>query len=129
MEEIVDLHLFFERWLGGNGPKGPHAFARLEDALAPGFTMVNPTGRRLSRAEVVGWIRDGYGAKAEPAPFSIAIRDCTVLHEGPGFVAVTYLEEQVRGGGLDRRIATALFEPHPERAGAVRWLLVHETGL
>jgi len=127
LDEVAGLHVFFESWLGGTGPDSDAAFARLDRALAPTFSMVTPTGSRLARSAVIGWLRGAPGAKAEPAPFRIAVKDAQVLHVAQGLVAVSYVEEQRRGGLVERRLSTALLRPDPASDGHMHWLLVHET--
>jgi hypothetical protein len=127
LDEVVGLHAFFESWLGGTGPDTDAAFARLERALGPKFSMVTPAGSRLARPAVIGWLRGAHGVKAEPAPFRIAIHDAQVLHVAPGLVAVSYVEEQRRGGQIERRLSTALLRPDPAADDRLQWLLLHET--
>lgn len=120
--EIRDLHVFFQEWLGGSCPATPEAFAPLEAALAPEFSMVAPTGRRLDRAAVVEWLRDAHGQRG--AGFRIWIEAVGEIARGPGFIAMTYDERQSLAEGDTRRRATALLRP---AGGRLVWVLVHET--
>lgn len=121
-QAVLDLHVFFEAWLSGRAPHGPGALATLEAALAEGFSMVGPQGRRLDRAEVVGWIETSHGTRG--TDFCIWITDMSQLFEAPGVVAIGYVENQRMDGRDTARHATALFSVTP---GAVVWRAVHET--
>jgi hypothetical protein len=126
-QEVTDLHVFFESWLGGTSANDDAAFIRLEAALAPSFTMVTPEGRRLARPDVLGWLQQAHGAKREPGPFRIAIRDVEILHVEPPLVAIGYIEEQVQGATRSIRRSTALFREDPQAPQGVRWLALQET--
>jgi hypothetical protein len=127
IREAIDLHGFFEAWLGGGSPSDDATFARLEAALAPAFTMVTPEGRRLARATVIDRLRQAHGAKGQSGPFRIAIRDVETLHVEPPLVALGYVEEQDQGGARSTRRATALFREEPQAPHGVHWLALHET--
>jgi hypothetical protein len=89
LREVRDLHAFFEAWLSGTIPDGAQDFARLESALADGFTMASPDGHRHGRAEVVGRLRQAHGSKG--AAFRIAIPEAEVLVLRPPLVVVGYV--------------------------------------
>ena len=125
LREVVDLHGFFEDWLGGTGPDSADAFDRLESALAETFTMVAPDGRRRSRTEVLAWLRQAYGSRGGRGPFRIEIQEPELLYLDPPLVLLGYVEVQSAGGALTRRRSTALLAAAPgERP---RWLALHET--
>jgi hypothetical protein len=126
LQEVRDLHAFFETWLGGTVPESAQEFARLESALADGFTMVSPDGHRRSRAEVIGRLRQAHGSKGAAGAFRIAIPEAEVLALHPPLVVVGYIEEQVGPAAATRRRSTAVLgvSPGDERP---RWLAVHET--
>jgi hypothetical protein len=127
LQEVIELHSFFEGWLGGTAPDTEPVFARLEKALAEGFTMVTPDGRLLGRPEVTSWLRRAHGSKGGPAPFRIAIADPALLFVRPPLVALGYVEEQSAAGTVTRRRSTAFFEAIPVDPGRVQWLALHET--
>jgi hypothetical protein len=126
-KEVIDLHAFFEGWLGGTAPNTEPAFARLEKALAEGFTMVTPDGRPLRRPEVISWLRQAHGSRGLLASFRIAISDPALLFVRSPLVALGYVEEQDAAGTVTRRRSTAVFEAIPDDPGRVRWLALHET--
>ena len=125
--EIHELHDFFMTWLGGMRPRDQAALDRLEAALAPGFSMVTPDGRRLSRPAVVGWIAAAHGARG--AAFRIWITDVEPLHVEPPHALIGYVERQHADGRDSARRASVLFRVDPSGPNGLRWLAVHETWL
>ena len=60
--EIAGLHEFFVEWFTGRAD-GPSP-SRLEDALAPEFEMVTPTGERVDREALADGIAESHGRHA-----------------------------------------------------------------
>jgi hypothetical protein len=127
LREVVDLHAFFEAWLGGTAPNTDAEFARLDAVLAESFTMVSTDGRRLSRADVTGSLRKAHGLRGRAAPFRIFIVEPEILHVQTPLIAVRYVEEQSAPDTITRRRSTALFEALPDDPSRVQWLALHET--
>ena len=61
--EIVELHEFFEGWLGGTLPGTDDAFDRFERAIGDTFTFIGPDGTFLERAELVSFLRAAHGSR------------------------------------------------------------------
>jgi hypothetical protein len=133
IREIEELHAFLEGWLGGTGADSAAAFARIEGALSPGFTMVTPAGERLSRAEILGWLRGAHGSRRDPAPFRIRIEAPEVLHCEPPLVLVSYVEAQARGQGQaterNARRSLVLLRGADEAPAGMSWIAIQETWL
>jgi len=143
VQEIVELHRFFEGWLSGSLPATDEVFGRLEAALAPGFLLISPDGSVLARAEVIAWVRGGHGGRGPS--FRIHIRNPEPRLEERGLVLATYEEWQESGGesgpsihkfddepvpsGLGGRLSTVVFRERPDAPNGVEWLHVHETTL
>jgi hypothetical protein len=128
LREILDLHIFFEGWLGGTLANTDAAFSRLDHALADGFSMVAPSGVRLSRADVIHELRLAHGKRAAGGPFRIAITEPEVVLLRPPVAVIGYVEEQRSGSALTRRRSTAVLEGGGQGARpSVRWLALHET--
>ena len=64
LQEVSDLHAFFEAWLSGEAENTNAVFTRVESSLGEEFTMVSPSGQRLQRPDVIGWLRGTHGARA-----------------------------------------------------------------
>ncbi|QRM34220.1 hypothetical protein [Microvirga sp. VF16] len=125
LQEVVDLHAFFETWLCGTVENTHAVFSRLENALGEEFTMVSPSGARLQRPDVIGWLRGAYGTKGKQDPFHIAVVEPELLLLRPPLIILRYIEEQAAGSIVTRRRSTAVFEALAEEG--VRWLALHET--
>jgi hypothetical protein len=129
-EEIVDLHLFFERWLGGTLGFDDDAFARLERALAPEFSFVSPHGALITRKALLAGIREAHGSRPG---CEIRIEAPKLLSQHGSLVIVSYIERQREEGIETRRLSSALLEAlrpgESEATRGWRWLHVHETWL
>lgn len=123
-EEIVDLHAFFEEWLAGRVPSGADRFARVERALAPGFTFVSAHGRLLSRDELLDVLCGAHGSRPG---LEIRIEEPTLRSVEGRIVLATYVEHQRTGEAETRRLSTAMLEAAPGDATGWRWRHVHET--
>ena len=127
LQEVADLHAFFEAWLSGTAENTNSVFSRVESSLGEEFTMVTPSGQRLQRSDVIGWLRGTHGARASQGSFHIAIAEPEILLLRPPLVLLGYVEEQTLGDVVTRRQSTALFEISIEGGQQVRWLALHET--
>jgi hypothetical protein len=127
LQEVADLHAFFEAWLSGKAENTNAVFSRVESSLCEEFTMVSPSGQRLQRPDVIEWLRGTHGARASQGSFDIAIAEPEILLLRPPLVLLGYVEEQTVGNVVTRRQSTALFEVSIEGGQRVRWLALHET--
>ena len=127
LQEVSDLHAFFEAWLSGEAENTNAVFSRVESSLGEEFTMVTPSGQRLQRPDVIGWLRGTHGASASQGSFHIAIAEPEILLLRPPLVLLGYVEEQTVGNVVTRRQSTALFDVSIEGGQRVRWLALHET--
>ena len=127
LQEVADLHAFFEAWLSGKAENTNAVFSRVESTLGEEFTMVSPSGQRLQRPDVIGWLWGTHGARASQGSFHIAIAEPEILLLRPPLVLLGYVEEQTMGNVVTRRQSTALFEVSIEGGQRVRWLALHET--
>ncbi|MFI7416531.1 DUF4440 domain-containing protein [Nonomuraea sp. NPDC049684] len=111
--EIVRHHEVIERWL--TGAAAPEEFARFADAHAPGFTLITPDGRTLSREQVLAEVEALHGG----APgLTVEIRHVRIVASGGALAVATYQEVQP-----DRtRQSTVVLQ-------AATWLHLHETWL
>jgi len=117
--EIIALHDAFEAWLGAPGAGD---MARFEAALAPGFTMVPPSGALLDRAGVLAFLAAGRGTRG--ADFRIVVEQARLLQQQGDLVLMHYIERQWTRGVETARRATALFRLSPDGPA---WLAVQET--
>ena len=121
IREAIDLHIVFEAWLSS----GEASFARIEAALDPGFRMVTPEGRLVTRDEVLDRLAGAAGARG--AGFRIAVEEPLLLAAPPGHVLLHYLERQWTGGAETLRRSAVLFRADAAGPNGLRWLFVQET--
>ena len=126
LTEIVELHRFFAIWFLGRCANSRAAFARVTDALAPGFVRIDPAGRLQGRAAVLSALDAAHGCYAGEA-FAIRVLRPRVSLIQPGLVLAIYEERQRRGGALTRRRASALLAQAPAAPRGVAWLHLQET--
>nr|WP_311132297.1 DUF4440 domain-containing protein [Nonomuraea gerenzanensis] len=111
--EIVRHHKVIERWL--TGAAAPEEFARFADAHAPGFTLITPDGRTLSRDQVLAEVEPLYGN----APgLTVEIRHVRFVASEGALLVATYQEVQPDG----IRQSTVVFQ-------GAKWLHLHEVWL
>ena len=121
--EIVELHEFFEGWLGGTLPDTDDAFERFERTIGDAFTFIGPDGRFLDRASLVSHLRSAHGARPG---LHIRIENPRIHHEAGGLTIATYEEWQEQGSVTTGHLSSAVFR---DRADGVEWVHVHETWL
>lgn len=128
--EIVGLHDFFAAWFEGRLPDEDDAFARVADALSPGFTLIGPDGSRRGRDEILASIRSNHASHATPErSFAIRIENVETRRLAPDLALATYEEWQSIDGKENGRIATALFRHDPDAPRGVAWHHLQETRL
>jgi hypothetical protein len=122
-EEVLQLHRFIEKWLTGAIDQSEQAFARLEQALAYDFVVVQPSGIKEDKQKVLQNFRGAYATKVRP--FKIAIRNVDSRLVAETLCVVSY-EEWHLGIKKNGRISTALLR---RRLGGdeLEWLHLHET--
>ena len=124
--EVVDLHRFFEAWMGSAEP--PLDFSRCERALGEGFHIVEPDGSVLNREPLLAGLLAARGARADDGdPFRIGIDEATVRMIEAPLCLVTYVERQQGLGKRTARRSSVLFRDRPDSPNGVEWLHVHET--
>ena len=122
--EIIELHEFFERYY--LGALDADDVGRLEVALAPDFTIIEPGGGEWSRDQTVVAIRNGH---AHTSHFRISIADARLLIDLPGLLVARYVEHQELADTITDRLSTVVFTRTPDAPNGLRWRTVHETWL
>jgi len=118
--EVIDLHVFFARWLGGSAD--PSEFARLESALADEFVIIGPHGSVVARPALIDQLRAAHGVRPG---LEIRIDRPEVVVRSGDVIVGTYEEWQRTAVDEWRgRQSTAVMR---DDQGILRWALVHET--
>ena len=123
-KEIVELHEFFQGWLGGEIPPVDEEFYRLEEVLGEGFTLITPEGNCRERDELLQGLRRAAGVRLG---VRIWIEEARLHHEGKSVLIASYQEWQQDKGPPKGRISTVVFRPKRSLPNGVEWLHVHET--
>jgi putative acetyltransferase len=117
--EIVELHEFFEAWLGGTVPDTDEAYSRFAGVLDHDFTYLGPDGVLLERASLLGGLRKAHGS--QPG-LRIEIRNPRLISATADLTVAAYEEWQTGdGSSWSARRSTVVFV-----SGTV-WRHVHET--
>jgi hypothetical protein len=124
--EINELHAFFGQWLSGKAPDSDAVFARVESALAPDFTLVDPRGHEADRATMAALLRGLWNTRPQ---VRIWIEQFRLLLDAPPLLVARYEEWQEGSAGNTARISTAVFRAAPTAPNGVQWVRVHETWL
>ena len=119
--EIEALHAHLVALFTGR----TRSLARCDAAFAADFSMVGPSGRRLDRPAILGFIANA----SAPPDFHIRIGDLRSIWESDTAALLQYVEEQYRGGRTTRRLSSALFTAERGAPLGVVWRYLQETWL
>lgn len=125
LDEVQRLHVFFQNWLS-SADDNEAGWQGFSDALADGFEMVVPDGRRLTRIDLLA----SFGAARGTRPgVQIEIRDAVVLNESTDTATVRYEEWQLHEEFGNQRISTAVLRQSEVAPLGWVWLALHESWL
>ena len=123
--EIIELHEFFEAWLGGKLEDTDANFQRFVSVTGAGFHIIAPDGSRMERDELRRQIRAAHGSRLT---WRMWIENIRLHHQQGDLLLVTYEEWQQRDDAAPTaRVTTALFRENAACPQGVEWLHVHET--
>ena len=63
--EIVELHQFFQDWLGGHVQPTADNFARLVAVLSEDFIIIDPHGKLIEGKPLRDMLRAGHGSRQD----------------------------------------------------------------
>ncbi len=141
--EVVRLHEFFVRWLGGTsgtheGVSRDEDWTGFEASLHPDFEMVIPSGDTLTRSELLQSFKPAFGTRPG---LRIEIRETKVLDVNGDSILMRYQEWQefmapVIGSGsagetdtTTARVSMALLQRSTKALAGWQWLQLQETWL
>ncbi len=122
IDEIIELHAFFEGWFLG----AIDSLDRMESVLAEGFSIVQPDGAEVDRA---GTIESVAGGRATSRELVITTSDHRLLHDGGDTLVASYVETHERSDRTKRRLSTVVFVRSDSAPNGLMWVRVHETWL
>ena len=125
--EIVELHDFFQGWLGGALPATDAAYARLSDTQSPEFAIVTPGGERIAGPALLAQLRAAHGSRPG---WRMWIENAELRFTQGGLTVATSEEWQRHADGtLTGRLSTVVFRDQPGTPNGLVWVHVHETWL
>ncbi len=125
-QEIIDLHVFFEDWLGAKISKTPENYARCEASLARNFCIINPSGTLSHQEPLLKALYSGHGSKEN---LIITIKNPSLHYETSDSLVATYEEWQSYKDTNTARLSTVVFSKTPSAHNGLLWQHVHETWL
>lgn len=123
IQEVHDLHSFFQQWFAGELANTDEAFGRFSQTISPDFTIISPSGAVTDRKTISHVLRNAHGMGV----VEIWIEQPQIRELAGGLILVLYEEWQVRDGDKTARQSSALFRPNLQTPNGVEWLHVHET--
>ena len=123
INEVVELHQFFQAWLSGSIEQSREKYDRFERVMADDFVMIPPDSDLLSRDVIMDIFWQEHGAKS--SSFRIEIRNPVARQVAESLYLVSYEEWQFEQD-QSARVTTALLRENPT---GIEWLSVHESWL
>ena len=123
INEVIELHEFFQAWLCGSIEKTREVYARFENAMDDGFIMIPPDSGLLPRSTIMEIFWEEHGNKT--SSFRIEIKNPVAREMADSLYLVSYEEWQFETEQT-ARVTTALMK---ETSQGIHWLSVHESWL
>ena len=124
--EIIELHDFFEAWLGGTLSDTSENFARFVNVMGASFNIIGPDGSMTAHESLTERLRSAHGARPG---LKIWIENIHLCQQHGDLILATYEEWQEHGGETKARLSSVLFRAKPGAPNGLEWLHVHETWL
>jgi hypothetical protein len=128
IQEVIELHAFFQAWFNGECPKTEESFARVRVAWPEPFTLIDPSHTVRRSHELLRQTYLEYGAYPG---LKIQVRNPQALHEtSENQVVVAYEEWHVDPKGQEGRMCTAILGfQYGVSSRVPKWLHVHESSI
>lgn len=117
--EVERLHGLLSRWLGSDA--GAEVLDSLRAAHAGDFRLISTDGVAMNVEELFGSLA---GARNAVPGLVIAVDEIATVAESGDLVVVRFRETHHHGGGITRRLTTAVLWRDGQ---GFRWQHVHET--
>ena len=125
-KEIRELHAFFEAWYRGTIDDSDGSFSRVENALAPGFTLITSGGQIIARNQLLALLRAEYATKPD---IGMWVENVQLRLEAGDIVLVNYEEHGTTANGKQSTLITAVLRKNPEQQNGMEWIHIHEVRL
>ena len=120
--EVRRLHEVLEAWFTGNMDKSEF-HAAIADVLHPEFAWVSPSGKDVSRDQMIDGLHSGYASNPD---FSISVNDIRLVARDGDLAVASYTEHQTGARNappVNVRRSTVVFVIGPR----LLWRYLHET--
>jgi hypothetical protein len=125
-KEIRELHSFFEAWYRGTSDDSDRSFSRVENVLAPEFTLITSDGHIIARDQLLALLRAEYSTKPD---IEMWIENCQLRLEAGDIVLVNYEEHGTTTNGKQSILITAVLRKNSEQQNGMEWIHIHEVHL
>ena len=125
-KEIRELHSFFKAWYRGTIDDSDESFSRVEDVLAPEFTLITADGYVVARDQLLGLLRSEYATKPD---IEMWVENIQLRLASGDIVLVNYEEH---GKAMNRKqstLITAVLRKNPKQQNGLEWIHIHEVRL
>lgn len=123
VQEVEELHRFFEDWFNANVADDDAVYARFRKALSERFEMTSPDGDTLDRDTVLRVVRAEHGKRPGTR---VWIENASARLLGDGMYDVTYEEWQSRDTVTRGRRSQALMRQSETAPMRVEWVRLTE---
>ena len=125
-KEINGLHAFFKVWYRGTIDDSDESFSRVEDILAPEFTLITSDGYVVAKEQLLGLLRSEYATKPE---IEMWVENIQLRLATDDIVLVNYEEHGTTINGKKSTLITALLRKNPKQQNGLEWIHIHESHL
>lgn len=128
--EVLELHIFYERWLTGELPPTEENYSRLTSVLSSDFALISPSGEIQTAADLIPQLKMAHGLRRNSEfTFHIMIKNFDCRFARSRMALVTYEEWHEFKGKINARLSSAIFRPKAGTPNGLEWLHVHEVWL
>ena len=124
--EIRELHSFFRSWYRGTVDNSDRSFSRVEEVLAPEFTLITSDGYVVARDQLLGLLRSEYATKPD---IEMWVENIQLRLASGDIILVNYEEH---GKAMNRKqstLITAVLRKNPKQQNGLEWIHIHEVRL
>ena len=125
-KEIRELHAFFKTWYRGTVDNSDISFSRVEDVLAPAFTLITAEGYVVARDQLLGLLRAEYATKPD---IEMWIENIQLRFATGDIVLVNYEEHGTTMNRKQSTLITAVLRKDPKQQNGLEWIHIHEVRL
>lgn len=128
IQEIEELHQFFQAWFNGDIDQTTSQYARFTDVLHADFSIISPNGMKTSRTQLTGSLYMMHGKRPD-LKIWIEKPEFRLLSNATAMLTYEEWQQDNETATPQGRISTAIFETYLSLPNSVSWLYVHETAL